>query len=79
MLAETDTIQARDDMSLAAVMMNMAGMCQGSVKRPLNQVCCMYAAIVDSGITNSCSRVELSFPVLQRLGTVQAILTLMQP
>ena len=38
-----------------------------------------YALAVDSGNTNRCSRIKLSFPVLQRLGTVQAILTLMQP
>lgn len=39
MFAETGTIQASDAMNLAAVMMNMADMCQGSVKKPLNQVC----------------------------------------
>lgn len=50
-LAEIDTTQARDIMSLAAVTMNMVDMCQGNVKKPLNQVCVMHALAVDLGVT----------------------------
>lgn len=68
MLAETDTIQARGAMSLAAAMTNMAVMCQGSVKKPLNQVSYMHALAVDARITNRCSRLQTQFSCAAAVG-----------
>ena len=60
-LAEIDTIQAKNVTSLAAVMMNMVDMCQGSVKKPLNQACHMHPLAVDSGITTAVAESSQAF------------------